>query len=141
MKLTLERWHLGKEATLGTLFVDDAIACYTLEDLVRELPGTPVAEWKIKNETAIPRGTYKVVETFSSRFQQNMPLLEGVEGFSGIRIHPGNTEHDTSGCILVGKVYLLGNETITHSREAYSALLDLLRTAWDAGEEVFITIL
>jgi hypothetical protein len=80
--------------TIGKMYIDGIDTCYTLEDVVREE--------KIYGETAIPTGTYKVIINFSNRFQQLMPLLLDVPEFEGVRIHPGNTDKDTHGCILVG---------------------------------------
>lgn len=42
---------------------------------------------KIFGKTAIPTGTYKVQLTYSPRFKRVLPLLIGVKGFEGIRIH------------------------------------------------------
>jgi len=75
--------------------------CWTLEDIVREVEGHPVAMWKVKGRTAVPRGTYCVRVTYSNRFKTSLPLLLDVPGFEGIRIHGGNTASDTEGCILV----------------------------------------
>jgi hypothetical protein len=80
--------------------------CYTLEDPVREVPGQPVTNWKVPGQTAIPRGTYGLTVTRSVRFSAKaghdvfLPLLADVPGFSGVRIHGGNTAADTEGCIL-----------------------------------------
>ena len=66
---------------------------------------------KIYGETAIPTGIYKINITYSNKFGKRswairfggkLPLIEDVKGFEGIRIHPGNTNKDTLGCILVG---------------------------------------
>jgi len=95
--------------TIGDFIIEAKKACDTLEDPVRILddknkdgdfdePG----EGKIYGNTAIPAGTYEVVVTMSARFRRELPLLLNVPGFSGVRIHSGNTAADTHGCILVG---------------------------------------
>lgn len=103
MQMLLERLQLDPDVTIGSLSVDGDFRCWTLEDTVREVPGKPVTDWKVDGKTAIPYGIYAVQITFSQRFQRQMPLLIAVPGFSGVRIHPGNTANDTEGCILVGR--------------------------------------
>jgi hypothetical protein len=97
----------GEERTLGEfeLFSDGSpiYKCFTLEDAVRG-GGIPelVKEWKMAGKTAIPYGSYACKLTFSPRYGRNMWEVANVPGFSGIRIHAGNTETDTEGCILLG---------------------------------------
>jgi hypothetical protein len=67
-----------------------------------------------------------------------MPLLLGVPNFQGIRIHPGNTEDDTEGCILVGQDERDG--AIFRSRLAYANLFGALDRALKAGESVRIDV-
>lgn len=138
MKLTLERQPSGVSCTLGSLFVDGAFQCFTLEDLVREVPGVPVEQWKIKGATAIPLGTYRLTLTFSNRFQKVLPILVGVPGFEGVRIHSGNTDADTEGCILVGRE--LGSEAILKSRFALQDLMDVLFATFERAEEMTLEI-
>ena len=103
----LVREEFTTESTVGKLYfrLSDRDSwtwlCWTLEDVVREIPGQPVTAWKIKRETAIPRGTYPIRVTRSNRFGVDLPLLIDVPGFDGVRIHGGNTAADTEGCILV----------------------------------------
>ena len=138
MKLTLQRQKSDAACTLGQLEVDGAMQCYTCEDVVREIEGVPVKEWKLAGETAIPAGTYQVIITHSVRFKRELPLLLNVPGFSGVRIHSGNTAEDTEGCILVGE--RLGHDAVVESRQAFSALFDLIQTALSDEELCHIEI-
>ncbi len=98
MKLLLKRDLLNESYTLGELYIDGVHFCYTVEDRVR-----PVGE-KVFGETAIPYGIYKIIVNMSNRFKVLMPLLLNVPNFDGVRIHFGNTENDTNGCVLIGTV-------------------------------------
>lgn len=112
MKLLLKRLHRTESSTIGELYVDGVFECYTLEDIERDV--------KIKSETAISKGTYKVIVTMSNRFKRLLPLLMNVPDFQGVRIHAGNTNHDTEGCILVGQTR--SNDFIGKSRKAFDNL-------------------
>lgn len=122
MKIRIDRDIKAPDFTLGKFYIDGEFQFYTCEDTVREVAGQPVSTWKIDGKTAIPAGTYKVVITFSNRFQKNLPLLLDVPGFSGVRIHSGNTAADTEGCILIGASR--GQGTVGNSR---IAMLDFMR--------------
>lgn len=139
MKLSLLRYLPSEKATLGTLAVNGAYHCYTLEDKVREIEGEPVEKWKVPHETAIPRGTYRVILDYSQRFKRVLPRLLDVPGYSGIRIHPGNTDADSSGCILVGGKPT-GPDFIPNSRAHFDKLFALLETCEDAGEYIEIEV-
>src|SRR5436305_15172804 len=103
MEIILTREPSAGDCTLGSLFIDGQFECFTLEDIVREIPGVPVEQWKVAGKTAIPIGTYQVTIDFSQRFQRPMLHILDVPGFGGVRIHSGNTAVDTEGCILVGQ--------------------------------------
>ena len=138
MQVNVRRRSSQHGATIGTLDIDGVPICYTLEDAVRERPGRPVAEWKVPGETAIPAGSYTLTITRSNRFGRDMPLLVGVPGFEGVRIHPGNTAADTEGCILVG--YTESGGAIGRSRDAFAELFPRLRQAQQAGQPMRITV-
>jgi Family of unknown function (DUF5675) len=138
MKLLLKREPSGVASTIGELFVDGDFEAFTLEDPIREIEGEPVELWKIKGDTAIPAGTYKVDLTMSQRFQRILPIILDVPGFEGIRIHCGNTNADTEGCPLVGSSK--GVEMIYGSRLAFSKLFPKMEKAKWQGEEITIEI-
>jgi hypothetical protein len=121
MLITVKRLYKGENSIIGELSIDGVFECFTLEDLER-----PV---KIKGETAIPKGTYKVIINQSRRFKRLLPLLLNVPNFEGVRIHPGNTNHDTEGCILVGKTR--SKEYIGQSRKAFDKLFKKMQKAKD----------
>ena len=121
MKIEVKRLYKTENSTIGELTIDGKFECYTLEDKEREV--------KIKCETAIPKGTYKVIINQSNRFKKLMPLVLNVPNFEGIRIHPGNSNHDTEGCILVGQTR--SKDYISKSRKAYEILFAKMKLAKD----------
>lgn len=82
----------------------------------------------------IPAGDYLITFTYSPRFGHKIPynefrglvpLVNGVKGHDGIRIHVGNYAKDTQGCILVGTNH---DETILYnSRKAYRDLMQRIQ--------------
>ena len=119
MKIEVKRLHRTSNSTIGELTIDGKFECYTLEDVERDV--------KIKGETAIAKGTYKVVINQSNRFKRLLPLLINVPNFEGVRIHAGNSNHDTEGCILVGQNRSL--DYITKSRKAFDSLFKKMQKA------------
>lgn len=145
MALALERHPPGVTCTIGELTIDGAPFCHALEDLPRPE--------KIAGETCIPAGTYRVMLTESDRARRGLlwcpgasrkpaeyrlPLLLSVPGFEGIRIHAGNTDKNTQGCILVGT--WRGGEFLSNSRGALSSLIDMLEIAELARRPIHIDI-
>lgn len=139
MKMILQREPSVNLCTHGALSVDGVPECVTLEDEIREVADMPVETWKIPGQTAIPVGTFGVIVDFSSRFNRLMPHIVGVDGFTGIRLHSGNTAADTEGCILVGRQR--DGDMVTESRIAFEALFAKIKAAAAKLEPVQITIL
>lgn len=145
MELKLKRIARREDYTIGRLFIDDKYFCDTLEDPVRNLVDNnhdgdfdDVGEGKIKNHTAIPAGEYKIIWSYSPRFKKYTPLLLAVPGFTGIRIHSGNTSEDTSGCILFGLNKQKGK--VLDSREWTEKIYKLIIDSLSRNELVTIEI-
>ncbi|HWB27984.1 MAG TPA: DUF5675 family protein [Chitinophagaceae bacterium] len=100
MHLKVARSVFTPTATLGKMFIDDDFFAFTLEDVDRNLNGD--CSKKVQNQTAIDGGAYTVVLSFSNHFNKVLPEVQNVKCFEGIRIHGGNTDADTEGCILIG---------------------------------------
>lgn len=138
MELLLQRDTLTGNSTGGVLYLNGEKFCYTLEDKMRE-NGRPVGEWKIKGQTAIPVGRYKVtIAPSPKRGGRLMPLLLAVPGFSGIQIHTGNHKDDTEGCILLGTKR--EPDTVRESTIAFDKFFPLLQHAVTHGEPVWMEI-
>ena len=86
--LTLVRYTRTETAILGSIYLNGAFICYTLENSAK----------------AIPCGMYAVQNSKSPKFKRELPLLHNaqVPASRGIRIHVGNTVASSSGCVLVG---------------------------------------
>ena len=149
MELRLERKYKKERYTIGNLYVDGVWFCNTIEDrdrgLRQYLPLSVNQKRKIKNETAIPTGRYRVTlgvksPKMSQRPAYNfcngyVPRLVNVPAFDGILIHIGNTEKDSAGCIIVGENKVKGK--VINSTETFKKLYDVLKSAED---NIYITI-
>lgn len=138
MKIKLKRIALKKDYTIGKLYIDDVYFCDTLEDAVRDLNKNGKfddGEKKIYSQTAIPYGTYEVTtNVVSSRFKNRIwakpyngkiPRLLNVQSFDGVLLHPGSSQLDTSGCILVGKNTIVGR--LTDSQKTFHLLMQKIK--------------
>lgn len=143
MEITLHRKVFTNKTTIGELFINDSktVQCYILEDKDRGLKQTmsldEIKKLKVYGETAIPYGRYEVVVSYSERFKKKLPLLVGVPGYEGIRIHTGNYAENTHGCLLPGKNK--GVDCVTESTAITSWLISTIENALET-EKVFITI-
>jgi hypothetical protein len=116
------RDHLDSTPTTGHLYASD-LELYTLE-----LP------WQDNhpNFSCIPVGTYQCIVAGSLRFGRLMPRLLDVPNRDGILIHPGNTEVNTEGCILVG-TGLQAGPFLTNSRVAWDEFFEWLNEEIGSG--------
>jgi hypothetical protein len=144
MELTLLRLKEDnlKQSTVGVLYINGVGECFTLEDEKREV--------KVKGETRIPEGRYRITfrkeggfhQRYSSQFSsihKGMLWVRDVPGFEYILIHLGNTDKDTDGCILVGDTVKKG--FLGESKVAYQRIYPIVASALEKNEEVWITII
>ena len=133
MILELKRIAKKENYTIGKLYINGKYECDTLEDKDRGLNDNmelkTIRSIKVYGKTAIPVGRYHVALTYSPKYQKEMPLIEGVKGFEGIRIHSGNVPEDTLGCILVGENKVKGK--VINSRATYEKLYNKLKNSKD----------
>jgi len=134
LTLVLDRiWFTG-ESTIGELKIDGQFECYILEDFDRLSKGGK----KVYGQTAIPKGTYDIRLTYSPRFKKKLPLLVNVPGFTGIRIHAGNTAKDTEGCLLPGSTR--SQNFVGQSKRAFNKLYTKLERAKQEGKRIIIKV-
>lgn len=141
MEIFLKRHTFAENHTLGTITFDCNPASFpTVEDKVREKGK------KVQNKTAIPYGRYRVsLDVVSPKFSQypfytevcggKLPRLMEVPDFTGILIHCGRTEENSSGCILLNDY----NAPLDRSKEYFKSFMGILESAPDKGN-IFITI-
>lgn len=103
--LKLERDFYTARTTLGKLYdPEDNRICYTLEDTVR------ACGIKVKGETALSEGRYKVTMRYSNKFKRDCPVLSNTDDPNKIQVdnvifmysmlHGGNKHEDTESCPL-----------------------------------------
>lgn len=142
MIITIQRPPISDSpTTVSTVLINGVYFCDSLEDRDRGLFSADTLSYissvKVKHETAIPYGTYQVVMSFSNKFQKYLPELLDVPGFAGIRIHAGNTQVDTSGCLLMGT---RTNTKLVNSRTTVAKLISTIQSVVKR-EKIFIEIL
>ena len=143
MKILVKRIAKRPTYTIGRMYLDGKYFCDTLEDTDRNISQTTpldtIKKVKLPNNTAIPTGTYKVIVNVSPKFKRLLPRLLNVPGFDGILIHRGNTDKDTSGCILIGENKVVGK--VINSTGYETKLVSILNKAQDNKENITIEIM
>jgi len=134
MELTLKPFKKTKISTISKLYVDGVYECDILEDVVRG-----VKEAKVFGKTAIPAGRFQIIIDMSNRFQRLLPLLIEVPGYAGVRIHPGNTDKDTEGCLLPGQAGTTA-DFVAHSNKEFNELMVKLNKAIKTGSKIYINV-
>lgn len=141
MEIEVRRKEFTETSTVSEIYVDGKFECYAIEDKDRGLLDSMTEEVikskKVYAKTAIPKGRYKVVISFSNRFKKYLPELIGVKGFAGIRIHSGNTAADSEGCILPGQTK--SKDFVGNSVKAFTALFAKMKKV-EKTEKIYITI-
>tara|TARA_R100001443_G_scaffold117435_1_gene142639 strand:+ start:15302 stop:15703 length:402 start_codon:yes stop_codon:yes gene_type:complete len=121
MRAVIIRLAEDNKQTLGEFILYDGIervfSCKTLE-----LPFVMNAPFI----SCIPKGIYEVIPRNSLKYKNHYHII-GVPDRDFILIHVGNFNHQTEGCILVGKNYAYINDDdyfdITHSKATMTKLL------------------
>ena len=154
MELIVDRKWKKRSYTISNLLVDGKWFCNVLEDTDRGLDDSmsvaKIKSLKKSGITAIPSGTYDVtLDVYSPKFgpksfyketcNGKLPRLLNVKGFDGILIHAGNTDKDTSGCLLVGVNSEVGK--VLNSQDTFRKLYKLLQEGKNRGEKITIKIL
>ena len=133
MRLLINRYLTNDVCTISHLYINNLYFCDVLEDKYR---GDNLYEnKKVYGKTAIPCGIYKVILTKSNRFGIITPDILKVPFFEGVRIHSGNTDKDTDGCLLVGKK-LPEINFIKDSRKTFKELMAKLKGQEDIQIEI-----
>lgn len=142
MEITLDRAWKKDGYTISRLFIGGERICEALEDTDRGLKQSmsleEIKKLKIYGKTAIPSGRYKVVMSYSPKFGKVLPEVLDVKGYSGIRIHQGNTAKDTAGCIIGGLNLRKG--AVLYSTKWTNVIVSEISSAIKRGEEVWLNI-
>ncbi len=142
MEILLQRDTFTDKSTIGKLYIDGRFECYVLEDkdrgLKSDMPLSEINSKKVYGETAIPYGKYEIKVTMSNRFKKDLPILLNVPGYEGIRIHTGNTDADTHGCLLPCSA--VTKDVGTGSTAAFNTLFEKIKTALKSNQKVTINI-
>lgn len=160
MELRLQRFPSNEYRTHGDIYDNATWLVFTLEDCVRiDNPLTVEDEGaKVPTRTAIPAGRYRLTLENSPRFGLDTITLtdpcwetpgdvglapDGKPLFTSIRVHGGNDEKDTEGCILVGTKRNLNAAVkpfIWNCQPALNQLRKIVQEQTKLGEEVWLKV-
>lgn len=152
LDITIRRIAKRPNYTISKWYMNGEYFCDGIEDtdrgLTQDMPEEEILRKKIYGRTAIPSGTYNVIMTYSPKFASRtwarpfngcLPILQNVKGFEGVRIHPGNSEADSLGCLLPGKNKIVGK--VIESSATFSKLMTkYIIPAIKKGNKITITI-
>lgn len=129
--IVVERFNRSKNGTLSRIYFD-GLQFVGLEPY----------------DFIVPQGEYLLTLTRSPRFSNlypynqlhnsQVPLINGVQGHTGVRIHVGNYLSDTQGCLLIGM--RVAPSMIQQSVLAYQTLLKRMSDVEIDNKNVFFVI-
>lgn len=129
--IVVQRFSHDSVCTLSRIYFDDMVF-YGLE------PAQPIVE----------DGNYLLTFTHSPRFSgkypynklhtSKVPLINGVAGHAGVRIHVGNYPSDTDGCLLIGNT--CSHAFVGDSVKAYTKFLSRISVVEKDNPNVFFVI-
>ena len=101
--------------TFGVLLIQEKPFCATLE------PGDLLNE---EFRSSIPAQQYWCKKHYSPKFHDTYQILD-VPGRTEVLLHPGNTNEDTLGCIVLGQYWgkLRGNRAVLNSGSTFREFL------------------
>lgn len=153
MEIQVDRKWKKQKYTISNMTIDGEFAANVLEDtdrgLRKEYGAGVVKKTKALHpkETAIPSGRYLVTFTYSPKFCDKkyaikgmIPLINGVPGFSAIRMHAGRNAGWSEGCLLVGRNTVVGGLG-ADTEEVCAKVFQRMYLAWDKKEEIWVDIL
>lgn len=113
---------------LGALRIGKKLFCATLE---------PATQDNIPNHSCIPPGQYVCKRYYSKKFGDTFEV-KNVPNRTYILFHPGNTIHDTNGCIILGITWgqLAGDRAVLNSGKTF----DLFMEQFNGLDKFILTI-
>lgn len=153
MEIILRRIAKKDKYTIGKVYINGAYICDSIEDKDRGLTDSmdlsQIKKIKVKDQTAIPAGTYQVTlnvkspkfgakEYYKKYCGGYLPRILNVKGFDGILMHRGTDQNSSSGCIILGYNTIVGK--VTNSQKAFEQVYTMLKGASSRGEKINITI-
>lgn len=150
MKLKVLRLGDNGDTTLDAFYINGILKCGAIEDEERAI--------KVKGETRIPNGTYKVglrkeggyhnkyAAKYGSMHKGMLCIYNAPDWkiekdgmtFQYILIHTGNTDDHTAGCLLLNDILDFNKDVGSASGSAYKRFYPEIAAAIEAGEEVTI---
>lgn len=118
---------LPEHGTFGAMVLGDAPFCVTLE---------PYSRFNRSSVSCIPTGQYVGVPYNSPKFGPVYLLVDTADR-EQIELHPGNSDADTRGCILLAESFgkLGGDYAVLNSGKTYKLFLEKMN-----GRKLFLTI-
>ncbi|HQA74133.1 DUF5675 family protein [Flavobacterium sp.] len=130
MVLKLKR-NYTREGVTGTLTIDKAYICYTLE--------LPWRDNQVK-VSCIPEGSYRLRKRYSQKYRWHLEVCD-VPNRSFILLHPANdAQKELQGCIAPVSI-LTGRGSGLYSRIALQKVCALVYAALDRNESVYLLII
>ena len=136
MNMTLSRTDYLETGIFGKLDSDDeSLSLFSLEHSYPQ--GDPGSETYVPK---IPAGTYTCQRGTHQLQGMIVPFetfeIMNVPNHTNCLIHVGNTQQDSSGCVLVG-LFRSGNDSIMQSRTGFKLFMDLQ----DGINEFILTVI